>query len=568
LSADADRKAGGEAVFDLRSVCFAYDWEHVGGEQTVSGAARTDPLLVLSDISLEIAKGERVVVLGHNGSGKSTLVKIMGALQTPTRGTCFVCGRDSSADASEIHRIVSIVFQNPETQIIGAIVEDDAAFACENQGVPPPEIETRISAALGRVGLLAKRGALSSALSGGEKQRLAIAGALAANSDAMILDEPTAMLDPEGRRNVESVLNELDKTVVQVTHRLDDIAGDVRVMVLSGGKWAWRGSAEEFWDAAESLGFRLPPLVALARRLGAVATVDDVAEKLAAKYKGSPPRKPEKRRRPPSEALFAVNDLCYSPVPLDAKVLKNVSCVIPRGRWTSILGRTGSGKSTLVQHLNGLYLAQSGDIEFDGMPMPKDGAALRDLRRRVGLVFQTPEDQFFSPTVREELAFAPLNWGFPKEKVEACVASAMEAVGLDEDYLERGPLMLSGGERRLVAIASVLAAEPECVVLDEPTAGLDERYRAKIVGLLARLSAEGKTVVTVTHDFEMAFEMSDRLIVLEDGVKVYEGGVEDGLPVLLERQEAFMPDVLRVAHLLRKRGVDVPLTWDSEQLLD
>jgi energy-coupling factor transport system ATP-binding protein len=249
-------------------------------------------------------------------------------------------------------------------------------------------------------------------------------------------------------------------------------------------------------------------------------------------------------------------------------VLKDISCEIPQGSWVSILGRTGSGKSTLIQHLNGLYKIQKGEILIEGKPLPQEGPELRSLRRRVGLVFQTPEDQFFSPTVREELAFAPRNWGFSPEEANLSVERALQSVGLAETYLERNPLALSGGERRLVAIASVLSADPECLILDEPTAGLDARYRGEIMALLSRLRAEGRSVVTVTHDFEMAFEYSDRLIVMRDGLKASEGEVCEVLPALLELQRAFMPNILQLSALLRENGADVPLTWDAETLCD
>ncbi|GHV35662.1 hypothetical protein FACS1894187_08840 [Synergistales bacterium] len=558
----------------LDAVCFSYE-----GEKEI-----------LSDLSLDVLKGERVVILGHNGSGKSTLVKIMGALRLPSQGACFVCGYNTSDQASlfEIHKHMGLVFQNPETQIVGAVVEDDAAFAPENQGVAPDEIEDRVSGALAKVGLINKRGALSSALSGGEKQRLALAGALAARSECLVLDEPTAMLDPEGRIEVEDVLRVLHAsgvTIIQVTHRLDDVMGADRVLALSGGRWIWQGSRDDFWKAAESLGYRLPPLVSLSRRLDSIGVVNDGSVEgisdaiLNGRLKDGRPRlkngrprtaAPTISHRPSLVPFFIVRDLSYSfdsSTPIETQVLKGISCEIPRGKWTSILGRTGSGKSTLIQHLNSLYKIQKGEILIDASPIPQSGAELMELRRRVGLVFQTPEDQFFSATVREELMFAPQNWGFPPRGVDEAVNFALRSVGLNAEYLGRNPLLLSGGERRLVAIASVLSAAPECLVLDEPTAGLDERYRERIVSLLSRLRDEGKTIVTVTHDFEMAFEKSDHIILLENGLKSYEGSVKDGLPVLLENNKTFMPPILRVAANLRTGGLDVPLTWRLEELL-
>ena len=577
-------------IIALRSVGFSYD------------AVRW----VLSGISLEVSKGERLAILGHNGSGKSTLVKILGALQLPSQGACFVCGLDTSDDASlaEIHKRVSIVFQNPESQIVAAVVEDDVAFAPENQGLAPDEIEKKVDWALKKVGLFHKKGALSSALSGGEKQRLALAGALAADAECLILDEPTAMLDPEGRDEVENVLRDIHASgtaIVQVSHRLEDVFHADRVFVLSHGSWVWQGNRENFWREAESLGFSLPPMLELRRALAARGvsageTVEEIAEAIVGaascrlrseafvtndedKKTGSP-RNARTGKMPPLHYAFNIRNLSHSfnaSTPIETQTLRDVSCVIPGGKWTSVLGRTGSGKSTLIQHLNGLYGIQSGEIFIEGnagssqlVPIPARGVPLRDLRRRVGLVFQNPEDQLFSPTVREELAFAPMNWGFSKEDTDVFVERALQSVGLKEEYLGRNPLRLSGGERRLVAIASVLSANPECLILDEPTASLDAQYREAVVELLSRLREAGKTIITVTHDFEMAFEQSDHLIVMDNGRKVCDGGVCGVLPALLE-QDVFiikmLPEVVRVSALLRSHGFDVPLTWRAEEVI-
>lgn len=561
----------GGPIITLKDVGFSYDGVH----------------WVLRGISLSVRRGERVAILGHNGSGKSTFVKILGALLTPSQGACFVRGR------------VSLVFQNPESQIVGAVVEDDAAFAPENQGIEPAEIERRVAWALEKVGLLHKRKALSSALSGGEKQRLALAGALAAvgpDPACLVLDEPTAMLDPQGRAEVEDVLRYLHgagAAIVQVTHQIESVTGADRVLVLSQGEWAWQGSREAFWDAAGSLGFGLPPLVSLRRCLGVVVesdSVDGLAKAIIAFFPSLRTKDREKEREKEMEkerkqerfspvvsrSFFQVRDLgCGfgAGTPVETLVLENVSCFIPAGGWFSILGRTGSGKSTLIQHLNGLYPVQSGEISIIGaqgelVSLPIRGTELRNLRRRVGLVFQSPEDQLFSPTVREELAFAPLNWGLSKKEADAAAAEAMRLVGLGEEYLERSPLRLSGGERRLAAIASVLAAGPECLVLDEPTAGLDAAYRARIVELLSWLKEEGKAIVTVTHDFEMAFERSDRIFVMDGGRGLFEGSVTGALPALLERESALLPEVLQLCDSLRREGLSVPLTWDADELLE
>ncbi|MBR1672276.1 MAG: ATP-binding cassette domain-containing protein [Fretibacterium sp.] len=391
-------------MLELRSVSFSYDG--------------TKP--ALKDLSLTVPKGERVVVLGHNGSGKSTLVKILGALQLPTQGTCLVSGRDvRELPFRELRREVGVVFQNPENQIVAAVVGDDVAFAPENQGLSPDEIQERVDWALDRVGMSHKRHALVSALSGGEKQRVALAGALAARVECLILDEPSAMLDPEGRLEMDAALQALHKagmTLVQVTDQLENFEDVDRVLVLEGGCLAWEGRTEDFWPRAEALGFELPPLrwlmgrLALSRAADTEQAAEMIAERLTTQTGGPPSiaKVPEAAQK----TLIEVRGLSFRfDISSGLMALNEVDVNIPQGGWLSIVGRTGSGKSTLVQHLNGLYKIQAGAIQMEGEPLPQKGEALHALRRRVGLVFQCPEDQLFSPTVEEELAYAPKNAG-------------------------------------------------------------------------------------------------------------------------------------------------------------
>ena len=558
------------SLLSLRSVSFSYD-----------GTRR-----VLDGISLEVRRGERVAVLGHNGSGKSTLVRILGALQSPLQGACFISGRDvRDIPFAELHAKVGVVFQNPESQIVAAVVEDDVAFAPENQGLSPAEIQKRVDWALERVGMAHKRSAPVSALSGGEKQRVALAGALASKAECLILDEPTAMLDPEGRLEVARALRAIHASgtaLVQVTHQLEGLEDADRILVLSGGRWMWQGSARDFWPNAERLGFELPPLHRLAvslreRGIGALPSVEGVVSAMEACLMeahlaegAAPPPEDRPFREPERPAFLEVRDLSFrfdGVASAEEPVLDGVDALFPRGTWSAVVGRTGSGKSTLVQHLNGLYKAQSGQVLLEGSALPWKGEALHRLRQTVGLVFQSPEDQLFCPTVREELAFAPMNAGFAGERLERAIRSALGRVGLGDAFLSRNPLALSGGERRLVAIASVLAAEPECLVLDEPTAGLDAAYRKRILSLLLELRGRGRTVITVTHDLEMAFGCCDRLLVMDAGRSKGEGAVRSALPSLMRvLSPSVWPEVLQVSASLRARFAGVPLTWDPDAL--
>ena len=222
-------------------------------------------------------------------------------------------------------------------------------------------------------------------------------------------------------------------------------------------------------------------------------------------------------RKAENKNFIEIKNLYFKFASSERNILENINLNIKRGEWLSITGRTGSGKSTLVQHLNALYKIQAGKILIDGKDLPQAGPDVKDLRQRVGLVFQNPEDQLFCATVREELEFAPRNADFNLENLNSAVLNAINLVGLDESFLDRNPLALSGGERRLVAIASVLAVNPECIILDEPLAGLDAYYKNKILNMLNDLKAQGKSIVIITHDINSALKFSNKIIILERG---------------------------------------------------
>ena len=253
-----------------------------------------------------------------------------------------------------------------------------------------------------------------------------------------------------------------------------------------------------------------------------------------------------------------------SGTPSEALALKDVSVSVSRGEWVSIVGHTGSGKSTLAQHMNALLIPQSGLVEIDGVQVTPKAKGLRDLRRKVGLVFQYPEQQFFAETARDEIAFAPANWGASGEELEQCVDYAVSSVGLEPDLLGANPFSLSGGQQRRVAMASVIAMKPDYLVLDEPTAGLDATGINELIRLLKKLRAEGLAVVQVTHDLQSALDHSDRLLVLENGMSVAGGAPEEIAQYLLENpvRGLVMPPLVQFAAGLRERGITLDLTSD------
>jgi energy-coupling factor transport system ATP-binding protein len=268
-----------------------------------------------------------------------------------------------------------------------------------------------------------------------------------------------------------------------------------------------------------------------------------------------------------------IENLSYvynSGTPAMLRALNGVSVTVERGHWVSIVGHTGSGKSTLAQHMNALLTPQSGRVEIDGAEVRSKTKKLRDLRRKVGLVFQYPEQQFFAETVSEEISFAPSNWGVKGDELEFCVREAASSVGLDSDLLQSNPFALSGGQRRRVALASVIAMKPDYLVLDEPTAGLDATGIRELIGLLTKLKAGGLAVVQVTHDLQSALDHSDKVLVLENGRRVAEGPSEAIAEFLLENpvQGLLIPPLVQFAAGLRERGVKVNLTGGTGEIID
>jgi energy-coupling factor transport system ATP-binding protein len=256
--------------------------------------------------------------------------------------------------------------------------------------------------------------------------------------------------------------------------------------------------------------------------------------------------------------------------PAVASALKDVSVTVERGEWVSVVGHTGSGKSTLAQHMNALLIPQSGRVEIDGVEVKPKAKGLRALRRKVGLVFQYPEQQFFAETVREEIAFAPANWGVSGKELDDCVSDAVSSVGLDPLLLDSNPFSLSGGQQRRVALASVIAMKPDYLVLDEPTAGLDAAGINELIRLLGELRSEGLAVVQVTHDLQSALDNSDRLLVLENGVSVANGAPEEVAEYLLRNpvQGLVIPPLVEFAAGLRERGIELLLTSDLGTIIE
>ena len=547
----------------------------------------------LSDLSLEVKKGEFLAVIGHNGSGKSTLARLINGLLLPDSGTVSVFGLKTSDGKNpiKIRKRAGIVFQNPDNQMVASIVEDDVAFGPENLGVPREEIGKRIDWALKSVGMEAFRESTPSRLSGGQKQRIAIAGVLAIKPDIIILDESTAMLDPKGRREVMSVVARLNKeegmTVILITHFMEEALLADRLVVLNCGQLVMQGTPAEIFlhsERLEAYNLSLPRIGRICKSLqkAGIPVADCLSPEVLAEEIARAAEKmganshsaayiPQAIKENFHEWDIDISNLTFTysaKSPFASKALKGINLHIGEGQFFGIIGHTGSGKSTLVQHLNALIKLPQAQKHYHakkpkkGQPAPVNPAIsvgqfnLADkkcnflkLRESVGMVFQYPEYQLFAETVFDDVAFGLKNFrkGISAEDTEAAVRAAIEMVGLSyEDVKGKSPFDLSGGQKRRVAIAGVIVTRPHILILDEPAAGLDPLGKQEIMDLLHKIHREWcSTVIIVSHDMDEIADNCTMAAVISDGIVA----------------DCAEPRVLfRKAEELTSLGLDIPLT--------
>ena len=607
-----------------------------------------ETLSALSALNFSIEAGSFVCILGHNGSGKSTLAKLFNALQLPTEGTILVSGMDSREEKNifPIRREVGMVFQNPDNQIIASVVEEDVGFGPENIGLPTDEIWQRVNNALSAVHMEAYRLKSPNHLSGGQKQRVAIAGTLAMEPKTIVLDEPTAMLDPSGRKEVlESVLELKRKkgiSIILITHYMEEAVNADRILLMDSGKLVMDGSPREVFQNVERLKeYRMdvPLITELAHKLQkkgfpiekTILKKEELEEELfklkeegfslqenftAPELPGLSELSSEKQYLDTASVLQGISGveqeakmqdeqpqaddyiveaehlsaIFQEGTAMESFALKDLSMKIRRGSLTAVIGHTGSGKSTLVQHLNGLIKAKSGEIFVsfrENPPLVKSGKSFlffkgkktviekkgrlslseegfdyRALRFKVGLVFQYPEYQLFEETVLADVMFGPLNQGKTREDAEALAKDALASLGIGEELYAKSPFELSGGQKRKVAIAGVLAMGPELLILDEPTAGLDPAGRDELFEEIAGLRKNyAMTILLVSHSMDDVARYADEVLVLHQGELKLEGTVEEVFSKKeeLEKMGLGLPQIRALLYDLKKKGLEIPL---------
>ncbi|MBN2007518.1 MAG: ATP-binding cassette domain-containing protein [Anaerolineae bacterium] len=544
------------------------------------------PIPALRNLSLSIEEGEYVAVVGANGSGKSTLARHLNALLVPDVGRVHVAGMDTRefTHHPEIHRLVGMVFQRPEDQIVATTALEDVAFGPENLSLPADEIRERVREALDAVGLWEERDRPPHMLSAGQMQRLALAGVLAMRPRCIVFDEVTAMLDPAGRRAVRAWLRRFHRegmTVITITHFMEEAAEAGRIIVLDRGRLALDGSPETvFADPAqlEALGLELPPVTAIAHELrlvfpGLPTPLFEVMA-LADALPGIVGQLPSKAAHvsvvpaplssgapAPLLVVRALGHVYMQKTPLARTALHDVALSVAQGEVHGLLGATGSGKSTLMQHLNGLLRPQTGAVRVGPFDLNASDVDVRAVRRYAGLSFQMPEMQIFEQYVGDEIAYGPRLLDLPRPELRERVRWAMTLVGLDfEEFKDRLTFTLSGGEKRKVALAATLSLQPQVLLLDEPTAGLDPVSRRELLGHLRSFREAGMTLVLSSHQMEDLAILAQRMTVLDRGASVLSGTVPEIFShgTRLDELGLEVPAAAQVAEALRARGWPVP----------
>ena len=542
----------------------------------------------IDEVNLDIEPGQFIAILGHNGSGKSTLAKHMNAILVPSGGTMWVDGKDTKEEENlwDVRQTAGMVFQNPDNQIIGTVVEEDVGFGPENLGVPTEEIWQRVEKSLSAVGMIEYRHHSPNKLSGGQKQRVAIAGVVAMCPKCIVLDEPTAMLDPNGRKEVLRTVEELRKrehvTVILITHYMEEVIGADRVIVMDQGHVVMDGTTREIFSQVELLKkYRLdvPQVSMLAHGLKqrgldikeGILTTNELIEALekAGDWRQNQKKtyvghaetvvKKEKKENPILK-LEHIEYVYSSGTAYEKRALKDINLDIYEGEFVGVIGHTGSGKSTMIQHLNGLMKATSGALYYNGENIYDEKYNLRQLRNNVGLVFQYPEHQLFEIDVLTDVCFGPKNQELTEEECKKRAIEALELVGLSEKYYDTSPFDLSGGQKRRVAIAGVLAMRPKVLVLDEPTAGLDPKGRDEILDQIAYLQKERNlTVILVSHSMEDIAKYVDRIVVMNKGRKMYDGEPKEVFAHYKELEKVGLaaPQVTYIMHALSEKGMHV-----------
>ncbi len=536
--------------------------------------------LALDHVSLAVRRGEMVVIMGATGAGKSTLAKCLNRT-IPTFQAGTLCGNIAlfgqhlqNEGVADLAGLIGLVSQDFEAQLFATNVVQEVVFGMEQLGVRPEAMRARLAGALTAVGLRGLEGRDPATLSGGEKQRLAIAATLALQPRILVFDEPTTDLDPMGKLEIFAVLAAMRRqgyTLVVIEHEIAAAESADRLLIMSNGRIVADDAPPRVLARVDFLrqhGVRAPDLQRLAACLDLTPPPTSLDEAEVALRRQLEVRGEELKVPPPhpslltphqsSAPLLSVEDVSFAYEPGSAPALDHISLQVDGGEFLAIIGQNGSGKTTLAKHLNGLLSPGTGRVRLRGAdirPLPINAVAAD-----VGYVFQNPDHQIFAASVYDEVAFGPKNFALPAADIDARVCSALDAVGLIG--LEReDPFLLGKGQRQRLAVASLLALRPQLLILDEPTTGLDYAEQQRMMDLIARLHAQGMAIVIITHTPWVVAEYAQRGVLMAGGRILMDAPLRElfAEEALLAQAHFHAPDITRLG---RRFGV-TPLSVEE-----
>ncbi|MCK4489740.1 MAG: ATP-binding cassette domain-containing protein [Anaerolineales bacterium] len=499
--------------------------------------------LVIDGFSLDIQEGEFLVIMGANETGKSTLVSFFNGLiphytKGPMKGDVFVWGKNTKDHkVPELAEDVGIVFQDFEAQLFSTNVELEVAFGPENFAIDREEIKRRIQENLEFVGLEEFRRRSPATLSGGQKQKLAIASVLAMEPNILVMDEATTDLDPISKQGVYEITNKLrqreDMTLVVVEHDTEEVLNADRIALMRDGKLAELGPAQEILrrgDLLAELGVMPLGIPRFFEQMGSstLPLTPEEGKQFFEKenlkisdslYSDLVKKEQNELSQKKQEPIIQVRDLKYS-YPNGVEALSGIDLDIYKGEIVAIVGQNGSGKTTLAKHLNALLMPTEGQVEIYGKTTVEQGVF--EIGKKVGYVFQNPDHQIFSEQVYEEVVYGPRLRNVPDDEIEIRVKESLKAVGL-EGFEEADPFSLTKSGRQRVAVASVLSIRPDVLILDEPTTGLDYDGQRGMMDMVVELNKQGSTIIFITHHMWVVAAYADRVYVVKDGKILLEG---------------------------------------------
>ncbi len=522
----------------------------------------------LRAIGFRQAHGEMIGIMGASGAGKSTLAKCLNRIIPEFEGGRFSGSVSIGGRALDGLRVcdvaaeVGMVFQDFEAQLFSTNVAHEVAFAMEQIGMDRATMNQRMTPALEAVGLRGFEHRDPTSLSGGEKQRLAIASVLALSPRVIVLDEPTTDLDPEGKAEVFALISQLRErglSLIVIEHETEELRRADRVILMREGAVIAVGPPAVVMTDLELLeqsGVHPPSLNRALAMLGIGGHAESVDDAYAAIVRAYPRLEssarsvaPQLEAAPPQTndavALVSVENVSFNYTG-GPRVLDSISLAIRPGDFLAIVGQNGSGKTTLAKHIVGLLKPVTGRVLLEGRD--RSGLRAAETAREAAYVFQNPDHQIFAATVWDEVAFGPRNFKLAPDEVERRCVEVLDAVGLLSER-ESDPFLLSKGERQRLAVASVLALRPRLLILDEPTTGLDYREQRRMMALVTELNRSGIAIVIITHTPWLVAEYAWRVALIRKGRKLFDGGVREFFAdeELLQTASFRPPEVTRLA---------------------